>query len=83
MFDVGGTLIEPCPSVGHIYADVASGCGHSDLDPTRLNDQFAEAWRAKGDFQYNENDWERLVIRTFEGLVSEADCRIMFPKLYL
>ncbi|MDA0750235.1 MAG: HAD-IA family hydrolase [Verrucomicrobia bacterium] len=82
VFDVGGTLIEPCPSVGHIYADVASGCGHSDLDPTRLNDQFAEAWRAKGDFQYNENDWERLVIRTFEGLVSEADCRIMFPKLY-
>lgn len=82
MFDVGGTLIEPFPSVGDIYADVASGYGHTNLNVARLNAQFIEAWGSKGEFQYNESDWERLVIRTFDGLVSEADCRSLFPRLY-
>ena len=82
VFDVGGTLIEPFPSVGNVYADVASDYGFTDLDVTRLNAQFADAWGSKSDFQYNESDWESLVVSSFEGLVSEVDCRSMFPKIY-
>jgi len=82
VFDVGGTLIDPYPSVGDIYADVASNLGHANLDVERLNDRFAKAWSAKGDFQYNESNWERLVIQTFDGLVSETECRAMFPTIY-
>ena len=82
VFDVGGTLIDPYPSVGDIYADVASNLGYANLDVERLNDRFAKAWSAKGDFQYNESNWERLVIQTFDGLVSETECRSMFPTIY-
>jgi len=82
VFDVGGTLIDPYPSVGDIYADVASNLGHDNLDVERLNVQFAKAWSNKGDFQYSESHWEHLVIQTFDGLVSETDCRAMFPKIY-
>lgn len=82
VFDAGGTLIEPYPSVGEVYADVAATAGWNDLDAGRLNNQFATAWRAKGDFHYNESDWERLVIQTFDGLVPESDCRSFFPKVY-
>lgn len=82
VFDVGGTLIDPFPSVGDIYAGVASKLGHANLDVERLNAQFAKAWGGKGDFQYNESHWEHLVIQAFDGLVSEKDCRAMFPKIY-
>ena len=82
VFDVGGTLIDPYPSVGDIYANVASSLGHANLDVARLNTQFAKAWSSKGDFQYSESHWEQLVIQTFDGWVSESDCRAMFPKIY-
>src|SRR6266542_882226 len=49
-FDVGGTLIEPWPSVGHVYADVAASHGLKDISADALNRQFAEAWRALKEF---------------------------------
>ena len=43
--DVGGTLIEPWPSVGHVYAEIAARFGAPGHAPALLNRQFGEAWR--------------------------------------
>ena len=77
-FDVGGTLIEPWPSVGHIYADVAQAHGHR-FDPEELNQRFRSAWKAKQNFRHSRADWLTLVRATF-GM---AECEKFFPELYL
>jgi putative hydrolase of the HAD superfamily len=66
-FDAGGTLIEPWPSVGHIYAEVAARFGLR-AEPARLNRQFAGAWRAKRGFDYSRAAWLDLVERSFAGV---------------
>ncbi|MBI4326345.1 MAG: HAD-IA family hydrolase [Chloroflexi bacterium] len=63
-FDVGGTLIEPWPSVGHVYAKVAARHGFRP-DPEQLNRRFAAAWRAKGNFDYSRAAWATLVAKAF------------------
>ncbi|HVR35701.1 MAG TPA: HAD family hydrolase, partial [Methylomirabilota bacterium] len=51
-FDVGGTLIQPYPSVGHLYAGIAERRTGQVFQPERLNRRFAAAWKARGEFQY-------------------------------
>lgn len=67
-FDVGGTLIEPWPSVGHIYAEVAARFGVR-AEPELLNRQFVAAWRMKRGFDYSRAAWLDLVERSFAGIV--------------
>lgn len=76
-FDVGGTLIEPFPSVGHVYAEVAGRHGHS-VSPDVLNERFRAAWKAKRNFRHSRADWAALVRATF----GEADCDAFFDELY-
>ena len=45
-FDVGGTLIQPWPSVGHVYAEVAARHGLNKFSAEQLNARFKTAWRA-------------------------------------
>lgn len=80
-FDAGGTLIEPWPSVGHIYAEVAARFGVHEADPAQLNRQFVAAWRAKRGFDYSRAAWLELVERSFAGLANPlpAGC---FPAVY-
>lgn len=66
-FDVGGTLIEPWPSVGHVYADVAAQHGYFSPAPQVLNTRFRSAWRACRRFDYTRDGWARLVQQTFES----------------
>ena len=80
-FDVGGTLIEPWPSVGDIYAEVAAGFGLTELSPTELNRTFLKAWRTKRDFDYSEAAWLELVASTFERPASGLPCGF-FKRLY-
>ncbi len=80
-FDVGGTLIEPRPSVGHVYAEVAARHGLRP-DPQQLNRQFAAAWRAKANFDYSRAAWEELVAHAFgdeSGVPREVP---FFDELY-
>src|SRR3954469_21604418 len=70
-FDVGGTLIRPWPSVGHIYTKAAADYGHRDIDPEALNCRFADAWAVKKQFDHSRNAWLALVKTTFAGLLSE------------
>lgn len=64
-FDVGGTLIQPWPSVGHVYAEVAAKHGVAGLNVEELNTAFKTAWRDADGFDYTRAGWERLVARTF------------------
>lgn len=79
--DVGGTLIEPWPSVGQVYATVASRHGFQ-LSSGVLNRRFAAAWRAKKDFSHSRAGWSELVDQTFAGLLETPPSRSFFPELY-
>ncbi|MGD1085362.1 MAG: HAD-IA family hydrolase [Verrucomicrobiota bacterium] len=80
-FDIGGTLIEPWPSVGHVYAQVASRHG-LEVSPETLNRQFGAAWRGKKEFSHTRAGWSELVDQTFAGLVETPPSRTFFPALY-
>jgi len=79
-FDVGGTLMAPWPSVGHVYARVATAHIGFAADPERITRQFVSAWRARGEFDYSREGWFDLVRHSFHGVaeVSEA----LFTALY-
>ncbi len=76
-FDVGGTLIEPWPSVGHVYAEVAEAHGHA-FPPEELNRRFRAAWNAKQNFRHSRSDWAALVQATFGTVQSDK----FFAELY-
>jgi FMN phosphatase YigB (HAD superfamily) len=52
-FDVGGTLIEVWPSVGHVYAEVAAWHGVKGLSAELSDRRFAAAWRATRQFSHS------------------------------
>ena len=79
-FDVGGTLLQPWPSVGHVYTEVAMRHGHKDVRPERLNRQFAAAWRDKVHFDHSRASWLELVKKTFKGSVARPE--EFFDELY-
>ncbi len=81
-FDVGGTLIECRPSVGHIYAEVAARHGYRNLSPSVLNRGFKAAWGAFREFQHSRDNWAALVDATFCGLVEPLPSQTFFPELF-
>ncbi len=74
-FDVGGTLIEPWPSVGHVYAEVAARFGLAGVEPVALNRGFATAWKQRVGHDYSRAAWQALVNETFAlaGVVHPSD----------
>jgi putative hydrolase of the HAD superfamily len=80
-FDVGGTLMEPFPSVGHVYAEVAARHG-LQIAPDLLNARFAAAWKAKKFFGHSLRDWSDLVDATFAGLAEPMPSKSFFSDLY-
>jgi putative hydrolase of the HAD superfamily len=75
-FDVGGTLLEPWPSVGHVYVAVAREFGVNGLSPEELNARFRRAWRARAAFDYSRPGWHALVRETF------AERAVELPDAY-
>ena len=65
-FDVGGTLIEPFPSVGAVYADVAREFG-LDCCPETLTRQFMDYWIGRTRFDYTHQEWFEVVQHAFRG----------------
>src|SRR5438045_5197817 len=80
--DVGGTLIQPWPSVGHVYSEVAARHGVKNLSPEKLNKNFAAAWREKKNFRHTRADWAALVDQAFAGLCQPPPSRTFFPDIY-
>ena len=64
-FDVGGTLIEPWPSVGHVYAEVAARFGVEGITPEALTQDFIRAWKTRTGFDYAKGSWFAVVRETF------------------
>ena len=81
-FDVGGTLIKPWPSVGHIYSEVAARHGFPGLSVATLNRQFIAAWGAAKEFDYSRLAWAQLVDETFRGLTDKPPSQTFFAKLH-
>ena len=82
-FDVGGTLIDPWPSVGHVYAAAAQEMGLPSFDPAWLNGRFATAWRNRTDFNYSREAWASVVVNTFGGSVDDFGLNTrFFQRLY-
>lgn len=81
-FDAGGTLLEPWPSVGHIYAEVAAEFGVPNADPARLNRQFRYLWRNHPNFDHSRRAWAEVVASTFVGTCRRSACDAFFPQLY-
>jgi len=81
-FDVGGTLMEPHPSVGHVYAEVAGRHGLTGISAELLNRRFAVAWRGLKDFNHTRSEWAELVDTTFHGLTDAPPSGTFFPELY-
>src|SRR5215471_13632609 len=81
-FDAGGTLIEPWPSVGDVYVEVAARNGLKGLSVVTLNRQFAAAWRAQKNFNYTRTAWAGIVDETFNGLTEALPSQTFFPELY-
>ena len=80
-FDAGGTLIEPWPSVGHVYAQIATRHGvHVGVD--EINRRFAHAWKGGSNFTHSRAEWARVVDQTFEGLCRPAPSESFFDELY-
>ena len=75
-------MIEPWPSVGHVYAEVARVRGHARLDVARLNRQFREAWSRRETFDYSLSSWQAIVVDTFAGLLRGAQAEALFDDLY-
>ena len=66
--DAAGTLLEPWPSVGDVYARVAEECGIGPVSPGELNRRFAKTWKGKRGFDYSRLAWRKIVEQTFAGL---------------
>jgi dihydrofolate synthase/folylpolyglutamate synthase len=80
-FDVGGTLIEPWPSVGRVYAEVAARHG-VEVAAEALDRQFARAWAARKNFRHRRGDWAELVRQSFAGLTPAPPSASLFAALY-
>lgn len=79
--DVGGTLIEPTPSVGHVYAEVANRHG-MHVSPELLNHSFAAAWQSKKNFHHSRSDWASLVNQSFVNAVPAPLSEAIFDEIY-
>ena len=80
--DVGGTLIDPWPSAGHVYAEVAATHGFDGISPELLNRQFAAAWQTKSAFDYSRSSWCEMVTLTFQGICAAHQVEQFFAPLY-
>jgi putative hydrolase of the HAD superfamily len=81
-FDVGGTLIEPWPSVGHVYAEVAARHGLKTFSAAQLNARFQAAWQARKNFEHSRSEWTALVNEVFGISPVEPFSDGLFSELY-
>lgn len=81
-FDVGGTLIDPWPSVGHVYAEVAARHGVRNVSAVELDRRFERAFRARRLSPQTAAEWAEVVDETFAGLTVERPSRTFFGELY-
>jgi putative hydrolase of the HAD superfamily len=76
-------LIDPWPSVGSVYARVASRHAPCRIAPATLDRRFHAAWRKRDQrFDYSRAGWAGMVRQTFAGLSPLATHPAFFADLY-
>ncbi len=80
-FDVGGTLIEPWPSVGHVYAEAAAKHGVWPVDVDGLNRRFHAAWTSRREFHHTQSEWFGIVRESFGDDAPRLPATF-FPAVY-
>lgn len=78
-FDAGGTLIEPWPSVGQVYAEVGREFGLT-CSADQLTTQFKDAWALQTAFRYTRQEWVTIVRQSFAGMANVSDA--LFDAIY-
>jgi putative hydrolase of the HAD superfamily len=85
-FDVGGTLIEPWPSVGGIYSEEAFRVTGIRLDPEILRQRFHWCWGTFGQerlrFDYSISAWQRVVQEVFFEQIPHDRVPEVFDRLW-
>ena len=79
-FDVGGTLINPWPSVGHVYVEVAREFG-VEAEPDFINWRFKDARKSAHNFDYSRTAWFEIVRESF-GIEGAELPDEFFPRVY-
>ncbi|HUG12281.1 MAG TPA: HAD-IA family hydrolase [Opitutaceae bacterium] len=87
-FDAGGTLIEPNPGVGAIYAEVAAKHGVT-ANPAELDARFRAVFKrmrpAPVDAVSEATErafWTKLAHEVFSGIANDGTFDGMFPQLW-
>ena len=87
-FDAGGTLIDPYPSVGDVYASYLRKVGVC-VEPAALETRFASAFRSVRALRREKiNDdtekafWKTVCRSTFGDYCSHAQFQTVFAELY-
>ena len=78
-FDAGGTLIDPWPSVGVVYAEVAREFG-VHCSEERLTAQFIAGWNSRSGFRYTRAEWAEVVRQSFHGMAEVPNA--LFEAIY-
>jgi putative hydrolase of the HAD superfamily len=81
-FDVGNTLIKAWPSVGHVYAEIASRNGCVGVTPELLEARFRAMWPASLHLTETRSGWQQIVDQVFEGLGATPPSRTFFAEIY-
>ena len=91
LFDVGGTLLRVCPSVGGVYSETARQHGFDACADT-LDENFRSAWRESLARRKERNfvcsdailreEWYRIVCDTFGQSVPRERMPRLFDDLY-
>ncbi len=85
-FDATGTLVDPYPSVGAVYAEVAGANGLA-VDGTALQDRFRTAFKAgrshtRTDEAGEKAFWRKLTGDVFSPWADDATMDALFPALW-
>lgn len=81
-FDAGGTLLEPWPSVGQVYADAIREAGFGALDPAALDQAFYRVWSEQRSFDYTQAGWAAVVACALEGLTPAGGDPRLFSAVW-
>jgi len=84
-FDAAGTLIEPHPSVGEVYAEELAKLGYT-LEPETLENRFRASFKALKRDQpkavLDREGWRKIVAGTLRELTPEGDFDRQFEALW-
>lgn len=81
--DAGGTLLQPSPSVGHIYHNVATSRNIKPPTPEILNQRFKQGWMEDNSFDFSKEAWRKLVDFCFKPTCPDGVSDDLFQNIYI